>query len=62
MKDWLDRAKSTGEIRTGKYGCAGEEITDRLKNRRMEEKAAGSSKHNEPHSSQQINKRARPAL
>jgi len=37
----VDCLKSTGEIRTGKYGCTGEEVTDRVKNRRTERKNLG---------------------
>lgn len=32
----VDCLRSTGEIRTGRYGCTGEEVTDRVKNRRTE--------------------------
>lgn len=62
----VDCLKSTGEIRTGRYGCTGEEVTDRVKNGRTERKRLGRYrghggaggvflKHNEPHSSKKIN-------
>lgn len=37
----VDCLKSTGDIRTGRYGCTGEEVTDRVKNRRTERERLG---------------------
>lgn len=37
----VDCLKSTGELRTGRYGCTGEEVTDRVKNGGTERRRLG---------------------